>query len=186
MKKVDPALSFPNPRLLAAVYFGLLSVVGTILISTFLDVLGIEDIIPIFQAVLLGMLIASIMGAVFGERIIHCEKPYKMKTFLMGFSMVMASLPLFALGLVFLMKSDNSQLFSVAKFHDMVLFYFVVLAYSYVLFGFVLAIASGLASMYLRGQLVYDVLHTNKRRRHAAKHVLERHKATRKVHSTPH
>jgi hypothetical protein len=33
MMKKDPALTISNPRLLAAIYFGLLSVVGTILIT---------------------------------------------------------------------------------------------------------------------------------------------------------
>jgi hypothetical protein len=39
-------------------------------------------------------------------------------------------------------------------------FYLGVLAYSYVLFGGALAVASGLAALYLRSQLVYDILHT--------------------------
>lgn len=168
MKSSDPALTFSNPRLLAAIYFGLLSVVGTILINAFLTSIGFEEIIPIFQAVLLGMVVAAGTGAIFGEKIIHCKKPYHHKPFWIGFSMVIASLPIFCLGLVFFMKEDNSALFSVAKFHDLVLFYLVALAYSYILFGFVLAVASGLAAMYLRKRLVYDVMHTHERRRHVA------------------
>lgn len=167
MEKIDPALSFSNPRLVAAVYFGLLSIVGTIVMNTFLDALGMEYVVPMFEAVLLGMVVAAIMGAIFGERIIHCERPYKMKTFLEGFSMVIASIPLFALGLVLLMKGENKDLFSVVKLHDMVLFYLVVLAYCYILFGIPLSVASGLAAMYLRGQLIYDIMHLIKRGRRA-------------------
>jgi len=184
MKKMDPALTFANPRLLAAIYFGLLSVVGTILINAFLDYLGIENIIPVFQAIILGMVVASLTGALFGEKIVHAEKPYKVKTFLLGFSMVIASIPVFTLGLVLLMKEDHSELFSVTKFHDMVMFYFVALAYSYILFGILLAIASGLASMYLRGQLVYDLLHTYKRNRRTSSHVSEKRKVSHKAHAT--
>lgn len=176
MKKQDPALTFSNPRLLAAIYFGLLSVVGTILINAFLSSMGIEEIIPVFQSVILGMVVASCTGALFGERIILCPKPYKTKTFWLGFIMVIASLPVFDLGLVLFMKEDNSGLFSIAKLHDMVLFYLVVVAYSYFLFGFLLAVACGLASMYLRGQIVYDVLNTHERRRRAPKHAAAKRK----------
>lgn len=165
MKKQDPALTLSNPRLLAAIYFGLLSVVGTILINAFLTSIGVEEIIPVFESVLLGMIVASITGAIFGESIVHCKKPYKAKTFWLGFTMVIASLPVFTLALIFLMREENAQLYSVATFRDMVHFYLIVLAYSYILFGILLAIASGLAAMYLRGQLVYDILHTNEERR---------------------
>lgn len=164
MKKSDPALTFSNPRLVAAIYYGLLSVVGTILINAFLTILGIQEIIPLFQAILIGMVVASATGALFGERIIHCPKPYMLKTFLTGFMMVIASLPFFALGLTFFMTAPDSHLFSINNVRDFFYAFMVILAYSYVLFGFLLAIGSGLASMYLRGHLVYDILHTDKRR----------------------
>lgn len=165
MKTIDPALTFPNPRLLSAIYFGLLSVVGTILINALLTTIGVENIIPLWQAILLGVVVAACTGAIFGESIIHCKRPHQRKTFWLGFSMVMASIPVFALGLILLMKEANANLFSVATLQHMVGFYLVVLAYCYILFGFLLAIASGLAAMYLRGRLVYDVMHTHERRR---------------------
>ena len=164
MRTHDPALVFSNPRILSAVYFGLLSVVGTILIDGFLTLLGFEEIVPLFKAILLGMVISSTMGAIFGKNIIHCPKPYKIKTFCMGFIMVIVSLPVFDLGLVYFMDQQNSHLFAIAQFQDIAYTYVVVLAYSYVIFGFLLAIGAGLAAMYLRGQLVYDILHTDKRR----------------------
>ena len=179
MKKQDPALTISNPRLLCAIYFGLLSVVGTILIDALLTSIGIEEIIPVFEAVLLGMVVSSCTGALFGEAIVHCEKPYKAKTFWIGFSMVIASLPVFDLGLLLFMEAKNNQLFAIAKFHDMVYLYFVVLAYSYILFGILLAVASGLAAMYLRGRLVYDILHTDARRRNRSKNKEE---VSHKIH----
>lgn len=181
MKKLDPALSFPNPRLLAAIYFGLLSVVATILINALLTSIGIEELVPVFQSVLLGMIVASATGAVFGERIVHAVSPYKSSTFWTGFVMVIASLPLFVLGLVFLMKQDNSSLFILTKLHHFVYLYFIVLGYSYLLFGFLMAIVAGFAAMYLRGQLVYDILHTHERRRqspHKKAKRLVKHKVT--------
>lgn len=164
MKPHDPALYFSNPRLLGAVYYGLLSVVGTILIDAFLTILGIEEIVPLYQAILLGMIVASITGAICGKSIIYCPKPFRLKTFLIGFTMVLASLPFFALGLVLGMDSSGTTLFSIKSIHDLAYAYIVVLAYSYVLFGILLAIAAGFASIYLRGWLVYDILHTDKRK----------------------
>lgn len=160
MNNQDPALTCSNPRLISAIYFGLLSVVGTILINAFLTSIGVEEKIPVFEAVILGMVVASCTGAVMGERIIHCPMPYKARTFLIGFSMVIASLPIFDLGLVFFMIKENASILSIAQLHNMVYFYLYVLAYSYILFGIALAVGAGLAAMYLRGQLVYDILST--------------------------
>lgn len=164
MKRLDSALLFSNPRLLGAIYYGLLSVVGTILINAFLTILGIEEVVPLYQAILLGMVIASATGALCGKSIIHCPKPFMLKTFLIGFTMVLASLPFFALGLILCMDESGTTLFTLTNAQDLVHAYFVVLTYSYVLFGIVLAIAAGFASIYLRGWLVYDILHTDKRK----------------------
>ena len=160
MNNQDPAVTCSNPRLISAIYFGLLSVVGTVLINAFLTSIGIKEIIPIFEAVILGMVIASCTGAIMGEKIIHCPTPYKAKTFLFGFSMVIASLPIFDLGLLLFMIKEGSSLLPIAQIKNMIYFYLYILAYSYILFGIVLAIGSGLAAMYLRGQLVYDILST--------------------------
>lgn len=166
MNKQDPALDFPNPRLLAAVYYGLLSVVGTILIDALLTTIGVEELVPLFVAIILGMIVASITGAIFGKNIIHCPQPYKLKTFFLGFIMVLLSLPFFDLGLLLFMDTAENQALKVTNFHDFISAYLVVLGYSYILFGFLLAIASGLASIYLRGQFIHQILHTDKRRSH--------------------
>jgi hypothetical protein len=159
MKDKDPALSVTNPRLIAAIYFGLLSVVGTILINAFLTVIGIEELIPVFEAIILGVVVAGATGALFGEQIVHCKKPYKLKTFLLGFGMVIVSLPVFDFGLLMFIIRENTCILPMYTMHSTLYFYFGVLAYSYALFGVLLAIASGLAALYLRGQLVYDILH---------------------------
>lgn len=188
MKRQDPALSISNPRILAAVYFGLLSVVGTILINAFLSSIGVEQIIPLFEAIIWGMIVAACTGALFGERIVHCKKPYKAKTFWLGFTMVIASLPVFDLGLLFFMSEANAQLFSMAKFHNLVYLYFIILIYSYALFGFILAIFSGFAAMYLRSQLVYDILHTEEKNKRVRRPKALKNKSIRphRVHAHAH
>lgn len=188
MKKYDPALQFSNPRLLGAVYYGLLSVVGTILINAFLTILGINEIVPLFKAILLGMVVASATGALFGKHIIHCPKPFQVKTFFLGFIMVIVSLPVFALGLVFFMDEAGTLVFSVSSFQNMVYAYLTILAYSYILFGILLAIACGFASIYLRGWLVYDILHTDKRRSMRLPRFVAaqaKAKSLQKAHTTP-
>lgn len=162
MARRDPALKISNPRLIAAIYFGLLSVVGTILINAFLTLIGIQELIPVFQAILIGVVVASCTGALFGEHIVHCKKPYKQKVFYLGFIMVIASLPVFDLGLVLAMIWENSTFMPITGIKSIIFLYLTVLFYSYLLFGFLLAIASGFAAMYLRTQLVYDILHTYK------------------------
>lgn len=167
MNKQDPALDFPNPRLLAAVYYGLLSVVGTILINGLLTTIGFKEIVPLFYAIILGMVVASLTGALFGKSIVQCPRPYKLKTFWLGFIMVLLSLPFFDLGLLLFMDTSENQALKVINFNDFVSAYFIVLGYSYILFGFLLAIASGLASIYLRGKFIYQILRTDKRRDHS-------------------
>ena len=76
--------------------------------------------------------------------------------------MVIASLPLFDLGLLMFMAVEHTAPIPLDQLQAVLYFYVTILAYSYVLFGVALAIASGLAAMYLRGQLVYDILHTYK------------------------
>lgn len=172
--KRDLALRCSNPRLICAVYFGLLSVVGTILINALLTSMGIAEEIPVFKAILLGVIVAAGTGALMGERILHSHKPYQLKTFFLGFAMVIFSLPLFNLGLVLFMQQEHpgvlfTGLFSLKKLPQIFSAYLYILGYSYLLFGIALAIAAGVASMYLRGQLVYDILATYEPRRKTIK-----------------
>lgn len=166
MTKRDPALIFAYPRLLSTIYYGLLSVVGTILINAFLTTIGIENIVPLFQAIILGMVVASITGALCGKKIIYCPWPYKRKTFLIGFMMVLLSLPFFGLGLELFMIQSENPIIKITNFSEFVSAYVIILGYSYILFGFLLAIASGIFSVYLRDKFVYYVLHTDRKKSH--------------------
>lgn len=159
MKKHDLALTCPNPRIISAIYFGLLSVVGTILIDAFLTTLGVKERVPLFFAIILGMIVSSIAGGLMGDRLIHSITPYKLKAFMIGFLMVILSLPFFALGLFLMMKQGETTTISTTPTSQLY-YYFYVLLHSYLYFGILLAIGSGFAAMYLRGSLVYDILST--------------------------
>lgn len=184
MKKHDEAVDFEYPRLLGAVYFGLLSVVGTILTNALLVSLGIEELIPLYQAILLGMLVSACMGGLFGERIIHTAKPYKIKTFWLGFTMVIASLPLFDLGIFMFLKEETQSILPTLNMKDMLSSYLTIVGYSYMLFGVPLAVCSGAAAMYLRGQMVYDILYTDEYRKRTEARVLARLKKEAVHHKT--
>lgn len=186
MRKHDEAVTFEYPHLLGAVYFGLLSVVGTILTNALLVSLGIEELVPLYQAILLGMLVSAAMGAIFGERIIHTPKPYKLKTFWMGFTMVIASLPLFDIGIFIFLKEETQSILPTLNMKDILSSYLIIVGYSYMLFGVPLAVCSGFAAMYLRGQMVYDIVFTDEYRKRCEARVLARLKKEAVHHKTHH
>ncbi|KTD31305.1 MULTISPECIES: hypothetical protein [Legionella] len=160
MKNNDEALSISNPRLLSAVYFGLLAIVATVIFDVIFYAVGVEQILPTFQAILLAVVLASCFGALFGERIIYCQKPYRRRAFLWGFLMVLAALPIYALIFFYLFKEHHPQAFADLGVGNLFITYLFILLYSFLVAGLWLAIAAGIAAMYLRGHLVYDILHS--------------------------
>lgn len=170
----DEALTLTNPRMLSAIYFSLLSILVTIALDTLFYVMGVEELLPIFKAILLAVVIAASFGALFGERIVHCETPYKMKAFWWSFLMIIAALPVYTLGFLLFLQTHHSNVFDSASVQEMIYMYFVVLLYGFILAGFWLAIIAGLAGMYLRSHLVYYLLHSlNVRRRSPAEKVVQ-------------
>ncbi|CEK09975.1 hypothetical protein [Legionella hackeliae] len=164
MSHEDTALSISNPRLLAAVYFALLAVIATCIIDSFLYFMGVEQFLPLFKAVLLAVVVAGCFGALFGKRIIHSKKPYRRKAFLFGFLMVLAALPFYVLGFLFL-SEEYARWALTDTLSQQLLSYLFTLFYSFIIAGLWLAIAAGFAAMYLRGHLVYDILHSKYLRR---------------------
>lgn len=158
MDKQDEALTLSNPRLLAAVYFSLLAVIATLAIDTVFYALGVEQLSPIYKEIFLAVIVAATFGALFGERIVHCERPYYKHVFFWAFLMVITALPVYNIGFIFLIKETHPSLFAHASLIHVMYLYLFVLAYSFILAGIWLAIAAGLAAMYLRGYLEYYIL----------------------------
>jgi hypothetical protein len=156
----DEALEIPNTRLIAAIYFALLAVLFTFAFDLFLVAFGVQELMPTFKSVLLATVIAAVFGGIFGEKIIHCSEPHNKKAFLWGFLMVITALPVYALGLLYLFQESLGHLYSGNGFMHYLTLYLSLLFYSFILGGVWLAIASGLASIYLRSYLVYDLMHT--------------------------
>ncbi|MBA2657113.1 MAG: hypothetical protein H0U70_09035 [Tatlockia sp.] len=156
----DEAMDISNPRLLSAAYFALLAVIITIVLDTILYAIGVKQLIPTFQAILLAVVFASSFGALFGKKIIFTPKPYKRSAFLWGFLMVIAALPFYDVIFLYLLNRYHPKMLEGLSFANVILSYFFVMIYSFLLSGLWLALAAGFAAMYLRGHIVYDILHS--------------------------
>lgn len=158
MKPQDEALGISNPRLLSAGYFVLLAIIATVILDLLMYSVGIEKILPPFEAILLAVVVAGCFGALFAKKIIYCTKPYRRKAFFWGVVMVFAALPVYDLLFFFLFRGHHPHAFEGSNFNNSVVTYFLILLYSFLFVGIWLAIAAGLAAIYLRRHLVYDIL----------------------------
>lgn len=156
-ERFDRALKIDNARILTGVYFGLLAVVFTLVLDATIYFLGFAQFIPLFEGTLLAMFIASVFGMLFGEKIVHSKPPFKKKAFYWGFIKTLCALPFYCLGFMFFYFSHNPDLAADMSWSAIFWFYLKIVAESYILIGFWLAILSGLAAMYLRSKIVYYI-----------------------------
>lgn len=165
LKKCDEALKISSPRLLSAIYFGLLSIIFAIVMVNVLDFLGLQRILPLSYAIVLGGTIAAIFGALFGEKIILTQEPYAKLAFWWAFLMMMLAIPVYCLGAVIYLVLTHSVFMVDASILQVTHVYLAVLFYTYMMSGLWLAIFSGLAAIYLRGYLVYYIMSSIHQRR---------------------
>lgn len=159
--KLDEALFISNPRIISAVYFAVLAIVANIIIDALLYAIGIEQLLPVSKAIILAAVVAACFGALFGERIVHSDNPYKKHAFYWAFLMVILALPIYNLGLLYLLREKHMELFAHASFWHLIYLYLFVLVYSFILAGVWLAVIAGLAAIYLRGHVVYYILQSH-------------------------
>lgn len=160
IKKCDEALKVSSPRLLSAVYFGILAVIFAIFTINALDFLGLQRILPLSCAIVLGGAVAAIFGALFGEKIILAEEPYTKVVFWWAFLMMMLAIPVYCLGAVAYLIGTHSIFLVDASILQITHLFLIVVFYTYVMSGIWLAIFSGLAALYLRGHLVYYIMNS--------------------------
>jgi hypothetical protein len=182
--KNDEALAISNPRLLSAAYFALLAVITSIVIDVGLYSMGIKPLIPTFQALVLATLFAACFGALFGEKIIHCPSPYYRRVFFWGFLMVFAALPFYDVIFLYLLNHYHPKILEGLSSGNVFIAYLFIILYSIILAGLWLAIAAGFAAMYLRGHIVYDILHSKsdklKETHQMTEHIEHEHKVEEK------
>ncbi|KTC71693.1 hypothetical protein Lbir_1548 [Legionella birminghamensis] len=159
-KSIDDAMSLHNPRLLSASYFAFLAIIGTILIDTLLVLFGLEQILPVFVAVVLAGFTAGVFGFLFGKKIVHCPRPYRLRVFLYGLFMTLSALPFYDFLFLYILKEYDTYLELIPHSHSLISVYLFILINSFIIVGWWLAILSGLAAVYLRGHLVYIILHS--------------------------
>jgi len=155
----DPALSLSNPRLLSAAYFGLLSIVATFLIEGYLTLFGVVKFLPMFKSMLLAFTLAAVFGALFGKKILYCERDKIKYAFFWGAVMTLCAIPFHAVGLLYFLQSYHPAMLGTStNFMHYVDLYFFTLAYSFILAGFWLSLAAGFAAILLRKYLVYSII----------------------------
>ena len=152
----DLSTTVSNPRLIAACYFCLLSLIVIFFLdSLFALKLYLVAALPTSYALLWGGATAAIFGALFGKSIIYAKQPYFLKTFLLGFFLIFAAMPLYDLGVMIIVHFIDPTFLNQPTLAHAFATYCVVLYYSYIYFGIWFAVLSGVAAMYLRGFLVY-------------------------------
>lgn len=154
------ALEISNSRLICAIYFSLLSILFVLIMSCILDFLGVQRILPISHALVLGGLIAAIFGALFGERILHSPPPHFYSAFWWAVLMMLVAVPVYCLGFMVFFKIHHAPVFLNASILDLIRFYFLVTIYSYLIFGIWIALFGGLCALYLRKYLIYYILNS--------------------------
>lgn len=178
MRMRDRALYLRHPRWVAAFYFGLLALIGSGIIDSLLTALLLhETLVPTHLTMILATILAFAYGAIFGEQILHSYAPYRLRVFLLGFTMTLAALPVFALFYLVLLVNQQHQAFVDATAGELFVTYFIALFELFLFAGFWLAILAGLAAVYLRSRIVYDILHTHNPHTHGehAHHPYHRH-----------
>ena len=153
----DRALKVTNARILTGVYFGLLAVVFTLSLDATLFFLGFKQLLPLFEGTLLAMLVASVIGFIFGEKIIHAKPPFGKTVFYWGFLTTLCAVPFYSLGFLIFYIHTNPAFALTLDFHTLIDLYAKILVECLLLIGFWLAILSGLAALYLRSVLVYYI-----------------------------
>ncbi|NDH09625.1 MAG: hypothetical protein EBY16_08465 [Gammaproteobacteria bacterium] len=151
-------LNSQNARILTAVYFGLLAVVFTLLLDATMYVLGMPQLIPLFEGTLLAMFVASVFAYFYGDKIINAPKPFAGRVFISGFLMTLSAIPFYILGFTFFYLFNHPDFIIHFTIWTFLRTYTFILIYGFLLIGIWLAIFAGLAALYLRSRISYYVV----------------------------
>ncbi len=158
MRDQDEAANLSNPKIIAAVYFGVFSILLTFVLNAILYAFGLNQILPLYQATLLAVVIAVAFGTLFAHKTVLSQGAYLKKSFLWAVLMTICALLVYDVGFLGLMALNTPQAFDDASLLNIMQLYCMIVVYSFVFVGWWLAILAGLAAMYLRGYLVYFIL----------------------------
>jgi len=153
----EQATSLSNPRTIAAVYFAILAVVATLVIDLILYELGVVQILPLAQGLLLSILVAGFFGALFGKKIACSISPSHWHSFIWGALMAIVTLVFYMFGFILLMYINQPEKFSDTSVLHFMESYLISLAYAFFLAGIWLVILTGIAAVYLRSKLIHYI-----------------------------
>lgn len=140
-----------SPRIIAAIFYTIISLLATILVQLMLHGFGMGELIPWHYSLLLTPPIAWCSAWCFGRLIIFGKSRRKLLCFFWGVCVVLVSLPLYDLCLLFLLRHIHPSMYrageSLAAYFQL---YLMMVCYSLILIGSWLALLSGFAALYLR------------------------------------
>ncbi len=165
MKKTDDALIISNPRLLCAIYFGIISFAYMIIALNILIAQGLVLRIPFAHALVLCGCINALFGALFGEKILLHPRPCALATCFWAYLMILLATPFCTIGVLFSLEINQAPSILGLNAQGLVNFYLSLLVHHYVLGGFGLGFLAGFAALYLRGSLVYNLINSTNSRR---------------------
>lgn len=165
MQNQNEHLTLPNPRLVSAIFFGVLSIIFTFILHVIIHYgMGFEQMIPLYEGILCAVFIAAFFGALFGKRIFQTTSPIFLRAFLWAYLMILVALPFYDIGFVYFFMQTHPELFLQTTIAQIFNFYLFVLFYSIVLIGIWLGLLAGLSAIYLRGPLARYILQSINRR----------------------
>lgn len=133
-----------KPQLIACAFMVFVGLISTIVAIWALSLIGLGNLLPIKQSMLLTCLLALLLGSTKHSTILKTNHGLK-RTFFIGAGLFLMLLPLFDIGAVFMMKSQFSGTDNFhASWSEYFTLYVFVLIYSFLFIGSWLSIISGL------------------------------------------
>ncbi len=142
-----PKALFKNQRWLACAYMLSTSLLTTLLAISALSLIGLSELLPLKNSLLLASLLAITIGLIKNRTILNTQYNYK-RAFMIGMGLFLLILPLFDIGALFMMQNQfhgTDVLHS--QWSEYMTLYIIILIYSFLFIGSWLSLISGLLFM---------------------------------------
>lgn len=136
-------------RIKASAYASLLAIIATLFTFLFFNLIGLKDMLPFYQSLVMAILTAALVGGLLGRSLLYPKTLFK--GFLTGMLLILLSLPIFDLSALYFMLDyfkGTDALHHYLK--EYALLYEVILIYSLIFVGSWLAVLCGLTNVCLQ------------------------------------
>ena len=137
-----------NKQTTVAITFMILfSVITTFIALSSLSIIGLGNLLPVQQSLILAVIISIALGFIKSKTITKINISYT-KAFFIGVGLFLAILPLFDIGAIFMMQNQfhGTSTFT-TKWSEYITLYLFIVIYSFVFVGSWLSIVSGFLFM---------------------------------------